>query len=435
VIEQLLNHIARHKLCKTSDKILLAVSGGIDSMVMLHLFSKAGFSLGVVHCNFQLRGQDSTLDENFVRDACGTSIPFYSKKFATTDYAASKGISIQMAARELRYKFFEEIRHDQGFAWIATAHHLNDSMETALLNFVKGTGVEGMAGIPEQNGKVIRPLLFATRKTIHDYALANAITWRDDASNRSDDYQRNFLRNNVVPLLKNLNPSLEETFSKTSERLRGASEITQDFIQQLSESSTDAAGLKIQKNALHQAKSPATVLWELIKNFGFNYDQARDIVSEHQAGKMFKSASHFLLVDRDVYLLRKIDYTTTSEIQIPSPEGEVSNGVSRIVVREQSKDGYRIAASASIAQFDLDKVKFPLTWRTWRPGDTFMPFGMRNQKKLSDFLIDMKIPLSEKEQVTLVESDGVIIWVVGFRIHDDYKITEMTKRVLVLEQR
>jgi tRNA(Ile)-lysidine synthase len=434
VIQQLLNHIDQHNLCKTTDKILLAVSGGMDSMVMLDLFLKTRFTIGVVHCNFQLRGEDSELDEAFVRKTCGSSIPCYSTKFETAGYAEKNKISIQMAARELRYNFFEHVRKSNEFDFVATAHQLNDSLETALLNFIRGTGLEGVGGISVKNETTIRPLLFATRQMLQDYAKANEIQWREDRSNQSNDYQRNFLRNNVVPLLKNVNPNLEETFSNTSERLKGAHEISNLFVDELIRGFSNSDGLDIRKDVILSVNSSAVILWEIIKRFGFNYQQAKEIVAEHQPGKSFHAQAHILTVDRESYLVRKRPIHAIPETEIDLSEKEVSNGVKKITILEVSKHNFVLTTKTSIAQLDLNKIQFPLTWRLWKPGDSFVPYGMRQHKKLSDFFIDLKVALPEKDKITVVESNGTIVWVVGYRIHDDYKITDQTARILVLEQ-
>jgi tRNA(Ile)-lysidine synthase len=433
VIQQLLNHIDRHELCKTKDKILLAVSGGIDSMVMLDLFLKAGFPVGVVHCNFQLRGNDSALDEEHVRKASGRQ-PFFWKRFDTLDFAMQNNLSIQMAARELRYRFFEEVMANEGYDYVATAHHLNDSFETALLHFLKGTGIEGMTGIPVKNERIIRPLLFATRAMIVDYAMANDIDWHEDASNQANDYQRNYIRNTIIPLLEEVNPNLVETFRNTQERLKGAGDIVREVVKEILKSSSGEE-LKLKKSLLRSTPSPAVVLWEIIKPLGFNYEQARDIVMDHQSGKVFHSTTHTLTVDRDTYMVKKNEPSGITEIEVGRNFAEISNGEQKIRLRETVRAGYSIVRSSDTAQLDSEKLQFPLKWRLWKPGDSFVPFGMSQTKKLSDFLVDQKIPLPEKEKITVVESNGVIVWVVGFRIHDDYKITDTTQRILVIEQR
>ena len=433
MIQQLLNHIDRHTLCKTKDKILLTVSGGIDSMVMLDLFLKAGFSVGVVHCNFQLRGKDSDLDEEHVRKAAGQQ-PFFSGRFDTIDFAMQNNLSIQMAARELRYRFFDEVLIKERFDWIATAHQLNDSLETALMHFLKGTGIEGITGIPVRNERIIRPLLFATREMIVDYATANNIYWREDASNAANDYQRNYIRNTIVPLLQEVNPNLVETFRNTQERLKGAADMVSDLVRKILNTSSGNEALILKKEHLLSSPAPAVLLWEIIKAHGFNYDQAKDVVGSHQPGKVFHSATHTLTVDRDSYLVRPNESAVIPEIAIGRDFREVSNGDQKIGLRETTRAGYDIVQASSTAQLDSDKLQFPLKWRQWKPGDSFVPFGMNQTKKLSDFLIDQKVPLPDKARITVIESNGEIVWVVGFRIHDAYKITDKTKRILVIEQ-
>jgi tRNA(Ile)-lysidine synthase len=401
-------------------------------MVMLDLFLKAGFPVGVVHCNFQMRGNDSDLDEEHVRKASGRQ-PFFWKRFDTLDFAMQNNLSIQMAARELRYRFFEEVMENEGYDYVATAHQLNDSFETALLHFLKGTGIEGMTGIPVKNERIIRPLLFATRAMIVDYATANDIDWREDASNQANDYQRNYIRNTIIPLLEEVNPNLVETFRNTQERLKGAGDIVNEVVEKILENSPGDK-LNLKKNLLQSTPSPAVVLWEIIKLFGFNYEQARDIVMDHQSGKVFHSTTHTLTVDRDSYRVKKNEPSGITEVEVGRKSAEVSNGEQKIRLRETARAGYRIVRSSATAQLDSEKLQFPLMWRRWKPGDSFVPFGMSQTKKLSDFLVDQKIPLPEKEGITVIESNGVIVWVVGFRIHDDYKITDTTQRVLIIEQ-
>jgi tRNA(Ile)-lysidine synthase len=435
VIQQLLNHTDRHKLCKTTDKILLAVSGGIDSMVMLDLFLKAGFSIAVAHCNFQLRGKDSDADEQLVKDVCGNSVPFFSKRFETSSYAEANKLSIQMAARQLRYDFFESLMNEKGFLFTATAHQLNDSLETTLLNFVRGSGVEGMAGIPVKTNRIIRPLLFATRQMISDYASENKIVWREDASNASDDYQRNFLRNKIIPSLKEINPSLEETFRNTNERLQAAASWTKnlaaDFL------NYDEAGrIIIHKKELKEVAASSVLLWEIIKDFDFNYEQCKEIIEVHQPGKIFYSSSHVLTVDRETYIIQaRQSENFFSQCEIQPKQVVTKNFNGSLFIQEIKKEDFSLNRSQHLAQIDADKVEFPLVWRLWKQGDSFMPFGMSQHKKLSDFFIDLKVSLPDKEKITVIESGGQIVWVVGFRIHDAFKVTENTKRVLVMEYR
>jgi len=438
VLEQLLNHINRFALCNTTDKILLAVSGGLDSMVMFHLLKDAGLTVGVVHCNFQLRGDESMADEELVREVClRYNIPVYVKKFDTTDYAAAQKISIQMAARELRYSYFEEVLEAEGYDFIATAHHFNDTIESIFLNLVRGTGIEGLAGIASKKGKVIRPLNFATREMILEYALQQKIFWREDSSNFSDDYQRNILRHHVMPRLKEMNPGFEETFRYTHERLLGAISFAQTYINGFQSSAVTVNDPKttVDIRKIQQSPSPSVLLWELTKDFGFNYDQCRQMVNDHQPGKLFFSPSHQLLVDRTHYIIERKQASRFLTRVIEKGQSKVGEIPFQLRMRVVAKADFQLLKDSSLAQLDSDKVQFPLVWRKWQAGDYFIPLGMRQEKKLSDFLIDLKVPFNAKADITVLESAGDIVWVVGYRINERYKITADTQRILVIEQK
>jgi tRNA(Ile)-lysidine synthase len=438
VVEQFLNHIHRHELCKTTDKILLAVSGGIDSMVMLHLFRQAGFTVGVAHCNFQLRGNDSLADETLVSDTCAAlQVPFHAKRFATSGYAAGSGLSIQMAARQLRYDFFSDLLNDHGYACLATAHHLNDALETTILNLVKGTGMDGLQGIPVKNGRTIRPLLFATKEMLAAHAARHGLRWREDASNASDDYQRNFIRHQVIPSLKTLNPGLEHTYQATSERITGAAHFAKNYIDMVAAGAISASGenITLSRKKLTATAFPAVMLWELIKDRGFNFTQCQEIVADHQPGKKFFSATHVLVTDREAYILQEKKPEHVLSLAIEAQMASVKNGNAALHFEVCPRAQFSLAKDQAVAQLDLDKITYPLLWRTWRNGDSFVPLGMHHSKKLSDFLIDLKVPLPEKEKVTVIESAGTIVWVVGLRINDHYKVTPQTSRILTIHLR
>ena len=435
VLEQLLNHIRRYDLCKTTDKILLAVSGGLDSMVMLHLYREAGFKVGVAHCNFQLRGEESDADEELVRHTCEqANIPFTVKRFDTAGYATTRKISIQMAARELRYDFFREVSQTHGYDCVATAHHFNDSIETALLNLIRGTGIDGLVGIAPKKQTIIRPLLFASRDMIRDYALQNQIVWREDASNLSDDYQRNYLRNQVIPLLQEINPGFEDTFRDTHERLLGASQFSDKYISEFRAGCLEYRDKKtiIDIRKIRQAPSPPVMMWELIKDLGFNFNQCRQMVNDHQPGKIFISPTHQLLVDRTEYIIERKQPSTFTTTIIEKGQQTVGEIPFMLALKEVPRSDFQLIKSPALAQLDADQLKFPLIWRRWQAGDYFVPLGMRQEKKLSDFLIDLKTPFNAKADITVVESAGEIVWVVGYRISEHYKVTPDTERVLVI---
>jgi tRNA(Ile)-lysidine synthase len=438
VLEQFLNHIRHHQLCKTNDKILLAVSGGLDSMVMLDLFRKAAFTFGVVHCNFQLRGEESDQDEALVRRVCeDLKVPFYSKHFDTRTVAAEKKLSLQMAARELRYEFFTSLLQHQGYQYLATAHHLNDNLETVLLNFTRGSGIEGLTGIPVKNESVIRPLLFANKKMIIDYATANTIEWRDDSSNASEDYQRNFLRHQIIPRLKELNPNLENTFQDTLDRLTGASELVKDSLEKIRQQivSVHANKFYIAKGKLAKHAHADVVLWELIKSYGFNFDQCKLMMNNLPSGRQFFSGTHQLIVDRDSFILQQKQESISQELFIEDGQTQIASELGILNFKMADKSSFTLIKNIRLAQLDASKLQYPLCWRSWRAGDSFVPFGMSQRKKVSDFLIDLKVSLPAKERITVLESAGEIVWVVGYRIDDRYKITPDTRQILIIETR
>lgn len=400
-------------------------------MVMLNLFHQAGYSIAVVHCNFQLRGEESDLDEAFVIGRCEhLQIPCYVKRFDTNNYAWENSLSIQIAARDLRYAWFDEILTQHEFNKVATAHHLNDSFETVLLNLCRGTGIEGLAGIPLQNRSTIRPMLFATRAEIEDHAKAEKIKWREDSSNFTDDYLRNFLRHQVVPKLKEINPSLEHTFFSTLEKVRGGVELMNAAQRNMEEKffSKEEGKIIIKKKTFQSFQYPGSVLWEMIKQFGFNVEQCEEITqSIHgQSGKKFLTSSHQLVIDRDSLIISMLQ-STWEQIEIKENQVHTILGRWRLEMKESKPI---INSTQAEAILDLEKIHFPLLWRKWRAGDSFCPLGMEHHKKISDFLIDQKVPVPDKDNVTVVESNGQIVWVAGYRVDNRFKITPQTKRAV-----
>jgi tRNA(Ile)-lysidine synthase len=425
------DHIARHQLCKATDKILLAVSGGLDSMVMLNMFHQSGYFIAVAHCNFQLRGAESDGDEEFVRARCShLKVPFYSIQFDTNNYAWENNISIQIAARQLRYAWFEELLEQEKLDKLATAHHLNDSLETVLLNLCKGTGVQGLAGIPLENRFIIRPMLFTSRSEVEAYATKERIEWREDSSNLTDDYQRNFLRHQIIPLLREINPSLENTFYNTLEKVRGGVELMSLSLKELEKSFVKTLNGKtfIKKEVFHHLRYAAPVLWEMIKGFGFNLEQCEEIIQSihSQSGKKFLASSHQLIVDRESLI---ISAHQDSWIQTEIEEGQsgAKLGPWHLAINECEAV---VNSNRYEAILDAEKLHFPLSWRKWKAGDSFCPLGMDHHKKISDFLIDQKISIADKDSVTILESKGEIVWVVGHRVDNRFKITDRTKKAI-----
>lgn len=422
-----------HALGCLQKKIVVAVSGGLDSIVLLELLVKSGCQIGIAHVNFQLRGEESDQDEAFVVGlATAYKVPVFVKRFETKNYATATGVSIQMAARELRYDWFYDLLNSEKYDCLATAHHLNDNLETVLINFTRGTGLTGLKGIQTANEKIIRPLLDFNRIQIEDFARSNQLSWREDSSNSSDDYGRNFIRHQVVPKLKELNPSLEETFARNIERWSAAKELMDLGIHQIKQQfRSDSKGqVKILKSLFEKFRQPA-ILWELIKEFGFKFDECEKIVeaSKGHSGKRFLSSEYQLVVDREALLITAHP-VQWNEIQIEEDQEQALFGSWELTLSTEAK--WEIQHDPCVVLIDKDKLAYPLVWRLWREGDFFYPLGMDHKKKVSDFLIDSKIAVSDKDHVTVIESAGRIIWVAGYRIDNRFKITEKTKSALFL---
>ena len=407
-------------------------------MTMLHLMKEAGLRIGVAHCNFQLRGGESLGDEEFVRGVCQQlNVPFLAKRFDTAAHASAHGISIQMAARDLRYGFFQELLQTNGYDYIATAHHYDDVIESVFLNLIRGTGIDGLRGIAPKNQDIIRPLLFATRQMIRDYAVEHTVSWREDASNATDDYQRNFIRHQIIPRIQELNANFGKSFGDTHERLLGAREFALEYIATFRKTAVDSPDSKtitIDIGKIRMSPAPAVLLWELIKELGFKFDQCKKVVEHHQAGKLFYSESYQLLVDRTHYIVEKKQFSGFPAWTIEKGQRVAGQSPFMLVMREVQRKDFSLQKDSALAQLDSDRLRFPLVWRKWQAGDYFIPLGMRDEKKVSDFLIDLKIPFNSKADITVLESAGEILWVVGHRISERYKVTTETKHVLVVEQ-
>jgi tRNA(Ile)-lysidine synthase len=434
MLEQFLNHIRENQLFRKEHGILLAVSGGLDSTVMAHLFHQAGFKAAIAHCNFGLRGAASDGDVAFVQGlANDLGMPFHTTRFATEEFATTHGISIQMAARNLRNEWLEQVVREHRYDFIATAHHLNDALETILLNLARGTGIEGLAGIPLRQNLFVRPMLFASRTQLETFAQSLSLQWREDASNATDDYQRNVIRHKVIPVLKEINPNLEETFSDSLVRIRGARRFARAHLRDFSVRNMyyDGTHVHLRMNELSEDPYAAVVIWELLKDLGFNFDQCRAMAERRQPGAVFLSRSHQVTVGRDELIIGIPPSETDDHTEIP--EGATTASLAgHGLTLEIREPGNAVLSDPSVAMMDLDKIVFPLRWRRWREGDRFVPLGMRRHKKLSDFLVDEKVSRAAKHDITVVESAGEIVWIAGFRISDKVKVTDQTRRVLVL---
>jgi tRNA(Ile)-lysidine synthase len=433
-----LTYTQEKKLFSPGEKILLAVSGGLDSMVMLHLFFRSGIQTGIAHCNFHLRGQESNDDEMFVKQWADTCrMPFFCRDFDVKHYAATQGLSTQMAARTLRYNWFNELMDTQGYDKVAVAHQADDNVETVLINLIRGTGLKGVCGIAPINNRLIRPLLFATREQISRYAADNDIPFREDRSNASDDYTRNYIRHHVTPELKTLNPSLAETFRHNSEYLTQACGILAEMVRQRKETWCIRHGneWRIDVKALQQTAATGFWLFELLQDFGFNSAQTADIARtlNEQPGKHFFSATHELVKDRDsliICLKRTPENESTQIVEIQKTDTRLTNPIDLMLEQRPHQHGSALPQDQHTACLDADNLRFPLTVRLWQNGDAFVPLGMKGKKKLSDFFIDQKMPLPHKRQQWVMLSGDDIVWLVGQRLDDRYKVTPQTKNIL-----
>ncbi len=434
--ERFEQYIRRHDLVGHEDRILLAVSGGVDSMVMLHLFIKCRYPVGVAHVNFGLRGKDSDQDESFVRDYCKKhDVPFFSRRFDTKNYAESQKLSLQMAARELRYNWFNDLLQKGDYHWLATAHHLNDNVETILLRLANGSGLDQLTGIPRKNDRIVRPLLFASRDEIVAFARAENIVWREDASNLTTHYQRNFVRHELIPKLREINPSLESAIAHSLEKLEGASELMRRGLEQLRDSMTRMEGrsLVIDRNLLLLLKNPGYVLFEWLRSYGFEFERCRQLAAaaaDAQTGTKFLSTTHVAVIDRDNIIVAPRDHDEYHDVLVEEWQDKAALGP--WVMHFHAIKGKEVSTDPGTATVDFSVVRFPLLWRKWKPGDSFVPLGMKKSKKLSDFLVDEQVPLTEKNRITVVLSGTEIVWVAGRRIDERYKVTPRTHTVLTM---
>ena len=437
-VKNFIDFIEKQSLFDGSSKILAAVSGGMDSVLMVHLLKSAGFTFAIAHCNFQLRGDESNGDESFCRGlAHQLDVPFHVTHFDTLSYASENKVSTQMAARTLRYQWFEEIRQQEGYTIIALAHHQNDTIETILLNLTRGTGIAGLHGIMPKNGKLVRPLLFLSRDEIQQVITELKINYREDSSNSSSKYARNKIRLEVIPKLKELNPALEQTFENNLTRFRELEELLELRVAELKQKLVMVNNREqyITLSDVRSLQPQRLLLYNLLKEYGFNESIIDDIISslDKHSGRTFESNTFRLIIDRDKLILLKKGENLTHSIIINIGEHEARFGRYKLNIL-QDDSPLIIKDNPMAFSADADKLIYPLTLRTWRQGDIFTPMGMEGRKKLSDYFIGQKIPLHTKKEIPLlVNGNGEIIWIGGYRSDDNYKVTANTKKVTVFE--
>lgn len=437
MLDKFISFIGQHQLFNPGDKILLGVSGGIDSMVMTDLFVRAGIQIEIAHCNFQLRGSESDDDEQFVKAyASQLRTPFHTIRFETQSIAESQKVSIQMAARELRMDWFFHVAKEKGIAAVATAHHLDDQVETFFINLLRGTGLAGLHGMLPKSGQLIHPLLFTNRVEIEAYAKSRKMTYREDSSNLKTKYLRNNLRLKVIPELEKIKPGFSKILAHNMEHFRSAERILTDHMQATwnSISFKENEMTRVKLDELKKLPEKSTYLHEFLKPFGFNTADALQITGslESHPGKHFLSKTHRITLDREYLLIESLrdPVTRKKKFQIPADALEIDRPVKLKISAFQKSTAFMINPDPRVAQLDRDLIKFPLTIRHWKKGDFFYPLGMKGKKLLSDFFTDQKVSQPEKENCWLLESDGNIIWVIGYRIDDRFKISHTTKSLI-----
>ncbi|MDD3064149.1 MAG: tRNA lysidine(34) synthetase TilS [Massilibacteroides sp.] len=429
-------YIEEHHLLSSGQPVIVGLSGGADSVALLKVLCDLGYHCFAAHCNFHLRDEESDRDEAF---ACAFSesmdIPFYKTDFETLRYAREKRLSVEMAARELRYDWFETLRVELGAQAIAIAHHEQDNVETVLLNLVRGTGIKGLIGMQPRNGYVVRPLLTVKKQEILDWLCLNHLDYVTDSSNLSDTFTRNFLRLDIVPLLEKINPSVSEAIVRMAENLTDAELLYRYALKGLLEEiREEGEGFRIE--SIQHAPAPKTVLYELLQPYGFNRSVVQNIYQSfaEESGKVFYSATHRLLKDRDRLLLASLtgDEEKDKEYRIYPEDKEICCSVKLFLRREVLIKGNEICKDKRVATLDWNKLRFPLTLRHWREGDWFIPFGMKGRKKISDYFTNNKFNLFEKQRVWLLCSGENIVWVVGERIDHRFCVDKNTKEILII---
>lgn len=432
-----IRNIESKNLFTKNHKLLLGVSGGKDSMVLADLLLNAGYNFAVAHCNFCLRKEEADSEEAFVISYFKEkNIPVFSTRFDTNKYANENKLSIQMAARELRYNWFKQLKNERQFDYIVTAHHLNDNIETFFINVLRGAGINGLKGIPEKTESVVRPLLFVSSEQIKEYILANNIQYKEDSSNSEVKYLRNKLRHELIPLLKEVNPQLEETFSKEFNYFREANSLIEETITNEIKncSSSNAKEITFETSKILTSSHVSLLLHYVLKPYSFDSSietQVLEAIKTGQPGKKFISKTHTCVIDRETIVIR--ENNKTELLQSYTIEKNCPAITNPIQLSFELVEEAKIIVADNLVCLDYEKLHFPLVLRKWKEGDSFKPLGMKGTKKLSDFFVNQKYSLFEKEEQWLLTSNNEIVWIIGKRIDERFKVSETTTKTYIVK--
>lgn len=460
LLSRYIEFIKSNDLFHKNDRLLLAVSGGVDSVVLCELCHQAGFPFAIAHCNFQLRGEESERDKQFVRSLGEKyGVETYVRKFDTQQYAEDKKLSIQVAARELRYNWFNELLaatapfeiihsthtngHDPLLAQqsspltvLLTAHHADDNIETLLMNFFKGTGIGGLHGIMSKQHKIVRPLLFAYKEELKAFAEAHQLAYVEDSSNESDKYTRNYFRNQLIPAMEEVFPSAKGNLTRNIHRFREIELLYEQAVQQHKKKLVEQKGKEYHIPVLKLLKTTPleTVLYEIIKDFGFTSQQVKEAAGllDSESGKYVASSTHRIIRNRNWLIIAPVKSDEAAHILIEEKDTAIVFPAGALKLEQIAVSQFSIPDSAAIACLDVSLIQFPLLLRKWKTGDYFYPLGMKKKKKLSRFFIDQKLSLPEKEDTWVIEMNKKIVWIVGRRIDDRFKVKDATKQVLMI---
>lgn len=429
--------LQRYALHTNKGTVLLAVSGGIDSVVLCQLSREAGLAFAIAHCNFGLRDGESERDEAFVRGLAETfGVDVYVKKFDTIAFAKEQKLSIQEAARMLRYDWFEEVRKNHGFAYTLLAHHANDNIETLLFHFFRGTGLDGLTGMPEEKAEAhcIRPMLQLKREEIEAFAKERGLQWVEDSSNAVNKYTRNFFRNELLPQLRHVFPQVEENLLNNIRRLQQTATLYNELVDGLKKKVCETKGEEVHIPVLKLLKyRDSSLIYEIIKDYGFGEKLVGEVLklASASSGKYIASETHRIIRHRAWFIIAPKEVTAQTFV-VEKDDESVRFESGELLLKAIRKDKFSLNKSSLIGQLDAKEIQFPLVLRKWKKGDYFYPLGMRKKKKLSRFFIDQKLSKTEKERVWVIESHKRIVWIVGHRIDDRFKVTENTREVLQL---